>query len=263
VFPGLGEELHSEPTRYTGASAEQWVLRSPESAESQLRRWFGDEMMIATSLGSPTLIKAGRTNLPFLEDRLKDSPAWRVERLPMRLSLASAHPNASDKYVRRFTALLDANTGSLIEIKSEWPQGTPAIKPRASARSAELQMARVGPEEYLALVSEAPKVSFLEALDVVRVRGVSDPLLAKQIIAHCVVRRFGKDDPRPVWAITLRGIGLLPLGGAGVPIDARNHIRNIVDANTGEWLVASTTPQPEPGEGDVPVRRRRGTRPAP
>jgi len=66
-------------------------------------------------------------------------------------------------------------------------------------------------------------------------------------------------QPHPVWAITLRGIPPRPLKGKPlafhhipddelIPVWVRNHIRNVVDAVTGQVLFATDCPQPVPPE---------------
>ncbi len=54
--------------------------------------------------------------------------------------------------------------------------------------------------------------------------------------------------PRAVWAITLRGLPPIPAHGFGaesVPVWQRNHMRNVVDAVTGQFLFATNIPTPE------------------
>lgn len=124
-------------------------------------------------------------------------------------------------------------------------------------------MKNTGNETYHGFPANPPQVSFLDALSAVATKGgVGNPFLAKEIYAVYVMesRRPGTRwgwNPRPVWAITLRGLPYIPLKGRGpsprdvpdeelVPMWQSNHMRNVVDAITGNVLFATTIPQPLP-----------------
>jgi hypothetical protein len=108
-------------------------------------------------------------------------------------------------------------------------------------------MPRSGLEKYVGFPDVAPRVRLLQALEIVMKKGGGNPYLAKQIVAHYVMQTWMGGKPRAVWAITLRGIPPIEPPDPGVSVDALNHIRNIVDGETGKWLGAGTCPQPETG----------------
>jgi hypothetical protein len=78
--------------------------------------------------------------------------------------------------------------------------------------------------------------------------GIGSPFLAKEIHGVYVMHSRMGSTPRPVWAITLRG--LPPMAARGsygdtIPVWQRNHMRNVLDARSGEVLFATNSPQPE------------------
>ncbi len=76
--------------------------------------------------------------------------------------------------------------------------------------------------------------------------GLGSPIQARQIIADYVVQSEMGGDPRPVWSITLRGIRMTWFGGPpGVPPIVFSRFRNVVNAETGEWLGATNQPPTE------------------
>jgi hypothetical protein len=119
------------------------------------------------------------------------------------------------------------------------------MRPLPSGASAQEQL-QAEKEIYHQFPLEDPKVSFLDALDIVLTEGIGSPFVAKAIHGVYVMHSRMDSRPRPVWAITLRGIPPLPARGEyadTIPVWKRNHIRNVVDAMTGENLFATNSPQ--------------------
>ena len=120
--------------------------------------------------------------------------------------------------------------------------------PAPRAYGGEARLWGAGYEIYHGFPAEPPKISFLDALDAIG----GHPLLAKEIYALYVMESEMKSQPRPVWAITLRGIPPLhfitvPPGVSQdklPPIWQRNHFRYVVNAVTGKVLFATNSPQP-------------------
>jgi len=189
-------------------------------------------------------------NTPFLHTQINGKKAvWSVKIDNVRLKLKSAAPRFKDKYVRKFQVFVDPNTGHLLKITSTFDGNDPDMLPEPPAAVAEAQM-RGSEEVYLGFPPETPKLSFLDALDVISSRGYS-PFVAKEIYALYVLESEMGSRPRPVWAITLRGIpGIIPTGPPGLkkehwsPVWQRNHIRVVVDAMKGKVLFATSVPQP-------------------
>ncbi len=227
---------------------ETWTIKTKEQATSRVRRILGlpDRSPLKLTAGLVTLKE---DNTPFLNGQIVDRPIWQVVIADWKLQLKSAPADAVDCYARTFDALLDPKDGKLLKILSRWPKGVPPIAPQPPADSAETQMNNAGLEKYHAFPETEPLISFLEALDVVlKDGGLGNPLVAKQILAHYVVRSAMGREPKAVWAITLRGIPPFRAAYPGVPVDARNHARHIVDAKTGKWICAGTSPQPQTSE---------------
>jgi len=196
-------------------------------------------------------INVYKDNTPFIHDHIQGK-LWLVEIKNVRLKLKSAIPGYEDKYVRDFEALIDPNTGNFLKITSKYKGFAPEMRPEPNSAVAEKQL--IGSrEKYLGFPQVQPNITFLDALNSVLIKGVGSPFLAKEIDGIYVMHSEMNAEPRPVWVITLRGIPPLELSGPmGAtpeeymsPVWQMNHIRNIIDANSGEFLSASNIPQPE------------------
>jgi hypothetical protein len=188
-------------------------------------------------------------NTPFLNRQInRKKNVWRIEIKNVRLKLKSVWPRYKDKYLRNFEVLVDPNTGHLLRIRSKFDGYDPNMLPEPPAEVAEARIRGGGHEIYHGFPAEPPNISFLEALDAIG----GHPLSAKEIYALYVMESDMNSQPRPVWAITLRGIPPLhtitvPPGVSQdklPPIWQRNHFRYVVNAVTGKVLFATTTPQP-------------------
>lgn len=184
---------------------------------------------------------------PFLSAQFIGRPVWRVEFEQGSLKLKSAVPSFPDAYLRKFIVTIDKNTGRLIRVESKSEEKIRDIHPEPSPVSAENQM-RVGKEIYAGIPDVDPKIAFMDALDIVLAKGIGSPFLAREICGVYVIHSKMGSQPRPVWVITLRGLPPMPLRGSSrdsVPVWQRNHMRNVVDALTGEFLLATSVPQPD------------------
>jgi hypothetical protein len=222
-----------------------WAIRHEQDAVSRAREIVGLPEESPPPM-SAQLVTLAVDNTPFLHDRIEGRPIWDVVIADWRLKLESAPTNSRDQYSRVFDIFIDPTDGKLLKAVSRWPEGVPAVAPEPSAQSAEEQMPRSGREKYLGFPDGQARVTLLRALDIVMAEG-DNPLIAKQILAHYVMQTRMRGKPRPVWAITLRGIPPIKSPPPGVSVDALNHIRVIIDAETGKWLGAGTCPQPETG----------------
>jgi len=101
-----------------------------------------------------------------------------------------------------------------------------------------------GPERYHAFVEGVPAITFYEAL-VGLIQSGDNPLQAKQLVGQYVLWSMLDREPKPAWAVTLNGISPFESFYPGIPVEARNHMRYIVDSETGKELCGTTTPQPE------------------
>jgi hypothetical protein len=165
----------------------------------------------------------------------------------VRLSLPSAS-GASDQHSRQVQIRLSQGTGQLLSATLRAGELADGARPTPDGDVAQRQLQQAA-ERYAGLPASPPRVSLLQALDAVLVRGIGSPLQASEIHVLYVMHVHHGRAPVPAWVITLNGIPPLPHKGprgAEVPVWQLNHIRNVVDANTGKPLFATTIPQPTP-----------------
>lgn len=230
-----------------------WEIRDREEAIAQARRYFGSSphkpsqgdgavcaaMHVESDFSGVDLVRLTEDPSPYIG--MEGRRAWIVRTGPLRLTLPSGQ---TDRIERQFDVTLDAVEGSLLKIASRWPAGERAIAPEPDARSAARQLWAAGQETWRGLPAEPPPITFVEALDTVQRRG-GDPFASAQIVAHCVDWSLMRGDAVPAWSIHLRGIPTIPAAYPGVPDDNLNHLRHIVHAESGNWLIATSSPQPD------------------
>jgi hypothetical protein len=191
-------------------------------------------------------VTVNEEHTPFIGKRYEGQRAWRVEFADVSLKFKSAMPNFADRYKRKFAVLLDEKTGQLISVISQFDGKDPDLRDPPSADSAERQLAD-GDEVYHGLPAADPKLTFLDALEVVLNKGIGSPFVAKEIYGNYVLHSVGGAPQRAVWVINLRGLPPMPAHGAhgdSVPIWQRNHMRNVVEDQTATNLFATNSPQP-------------------
>ena len=225
------------------ADRSTWALQEMDQAIAKAREILG----VADQMGLPSraeIVILAEDNTPFLSEQIIARPVWHVVISNWNLELKSAAPDVKDSYTRTFDTFVDPLNGHLLKLVSRWPEGVRRIPAEPGAGSYTKQMRRSGYERYHALPEEDPPISFLDALDGI-LQGGGNPLIAKQIVGQYVVwSRMGR-QPKSVWAITLRGISPIRAAYPGVSVHARDHLRYIVDPQTGKWICASSTPQPD------------------
>jgi len=133
-------------------------------------------------------------------------------------------------------------TGVVVKIKSHWPAGVPTMPPVVSADVAETQFGWVS-EKYHGFPVHAPRVTFEMALNAIAKTGYRTTD-AKQIVADYVIWSIGDQNPRPVWAIMLRGLSVAH-APPGTPPGAMDQYRHLIDAETGKWLCSYNWPRME------------------
>ena len=190
-------------------------------------------------------VQTSGESLPFLVDQLRGRTTWRIEFDHIRLADNSSDPRFQNRYITRLIVFLWPETGEVMKVVSAWPSGEPRIPtyPSCSDQERELKASAI---IYTGAPVESPALTLLEAL--AKTQRMSQNV--KQIYACSVMESRLKRDARPVWAIHLRGFPLSPVKGPSGAGDAQlsehalNHMREVVDSETGEWIYASTTPQP-------------------
>lgn len=204
--------------------------------------------------GTPTITPSltAVDRIPFLTQQIASiGPVWQVEWRNVRLTLPSAGSGVTDQYSRTVVIRLAQANGQLLgatlRASGERPAG---VRPIPEGEQAQQQLQQAS-ERYEGFPPAPPRQSLLRALDAVLTRGIGNPLQASEIQVLYVMHGFRDRPPIPAWVITLNGIPPIPHKGprgAQVPVWQRNHIRNVVDANTGAALFATTIPQPTTGQ---------------
>lgn len=191
-------------------------------------------------------------HLPFFNVSDADESTWKNDLIMDHAQLVGMDKIKARKGVARFPNIKDMqittnpNTGRVVKLFSKWPDKVTQIAPFPDAIEEERQI-RLHHEEFISLPDYEPEYDFYKALKSIEDAGPAAPQDAKQVIGYYVRNKTEYFGERDVWIIQVRGITpFLPGMNAEdtVPVDARNHIRNVVDAKTGEWLWADTIPQP-------------------
>ena len=190
-------------------------------------------------------VRLGSQSLPFLTGDLVGRETWRIEFSDSLLNSHEKESRYSNQYVKKLVVLLAPETNHVMTVVSRWPEDVPCLPQYPCAAEEERQM-RASKTTYDGLPRKAPRITLLEALGAT-IYWSED---VKQIIASYVLETTLEYLKRPVWVFQLRGFppfdvhGPLELSGDRISVHARNHLREVVDAQTGEWLGGSTIPQP-------------------
>lgn len=189
--------------------------------------------------------------LPFLGDELAKHETWKVELRDVDLAKDAGRPELANPHIQHLVVIMAPGKAQTLKVTSVWPEAIPLIAPYPSVGEEERQLRAID-TSYPDLPDQPPGTSMLKAL-------ASDDTMfwskdVKQIYAVYVKASTIKYMDKPVWVIELRGfppfVPPVPPGAdpAAIPENARNHIRNVIDAQNGEWLGAGTAPQSMPME---------------
>jgi hypothetical protein len=206
----------------------------------------------------PVLVVAHDLHVPFIGEKYEGRTVWEVCFEDVCLKLPSQTEECKEQHTRKFRVRLDADTGQVIVITSVLSESRLQDPEAPPDWYAEEQLWEDG-ERYLGLPKEVPPISFLEATDGILRGRYANPFSAKEIHAVCVLMQIREGDVRPGWAITLNGI-LVAFHGGYVPESQRDHLRIIVDAQTGKAVMGTTCPQREPRFGWIDEDEKAGRR---
>jgi hypothetical protein len=189
-------------------------------------------------------------NTAFLAARFNGTQSWVIEFDDATLTgkLTNAQVGYKDPYQfqRNFRVFLDSKTGQLLIIKSNFKGGGPATASAPDSKSAENQLKGIA-ENYEGLPTVDPKVTFLQAIDIVLGKGArGSPFAAKEIDGFYVMDSRNGSPPKPVWIVTLRGLPPIPSHWSKEPVATRTQnttMRNVVDAINGELLFGTNFPR--------------------
>jgi hypothetical protein len=191
--------------------------------------------------------------IPFFNITLDDQSTFKNEEIAVAMqfndlqNITQRSGRARFPNIKALSVITNPHTQQILKIASAWPKSEAAIAPFPNAAEEEKQLRMKG-EKFIALPAGTPSVDFYTALKKLDLAGPISPKKAKQVMAYYVVHSTIRYSDRAVWIIQTRGIDLEGEGYAaqrhGIPVDARNHMRHIIDAVTGDWLFSDTTPQP-------------------
>ncbi len=151
-----------------------------------------------------------------------------------------------EPWIRDIFVVLDPIHGDLLRAEIRDPARSPPIGAtvRASVLSMTRQMAAAGNEVWGGVPTAPIKVNLVEALRQVE-RSGGDVRGAATVLVHAVTWGLGDQRRAAVWSIDLRGISPMPPVRADLPRWLQDHARHIVDALTGSWVMATSSPQPD------------------
>lgn len=238
--PRKGNSMNTQ--QVTESSAPEMPPITKAGAISLAARYIGiEESDLRKATASLTSLR--ERSVPFLHRNLSVRQAWKIQLEDVPLWKNAQGEYERHPYLTNLTVLIDSESGQLISLTSAWPDNVKPIAPYPELAEEERQLTAAG-IRYTGLPEKAPTVTFRQALQNCDFWSKD----VKQVIAYSVQETEVQYQDRLVWNIQLRGFSPFfaspPRGGSQPPEHARNHIRNVIDASTGEWLGADTVPQP-------------------
>jgi hypothetical protein len=177
---------------------------------------------------------------PFLHKMINNKPIWRLIFSDVPIKYLRTGVDSIYEYPRTFEVLIDSASGRLLKIHYIADNYDTDISPIPPADIAEKQMQNIH-ELYLGFPENPPKISFIDAYEN---NGLP---LDKEITAIYVIDSGRGVTPKPVWIIGRRGLPPMPMANSGrkknIPENQRNHVRTIIDAETGDGLLFDNLPQ--------------------
>lgn len=188
-------------------------------------------------------------NTPFLHEKVKGRKnVWLVEMKNFHLKIKTQDPDFKDRYNRNFKILIDPNNGELLRISSKYDGNDPDVGTAPNPAKVEKELSSVA--KYIGFPDTLPNISFIDALNIVQKFGVGMPYNAKEIDAQYVWysdKYHTSGESKLVWIIDLRGVPAIapPLSNDAIGIRAVNHIRYVINAETGIILEVGNMPSPD------------------
>jgi len=199
-----------------------------------------------------TAKKITLTNLvPFIGKSIEGKEGWEVE--IKDLSSVRADPQAGRiPHISSFLITFHPEKMQIVKVISPWPKNEHEIDPFPSIEEEEIQMENIG-ERFTSFPQDKHEITLMKSIKVIDVNYSGITAHTKQIIAYYAIHQTTQYEKRPVWIIQTRGIPpfkpTIPPGekiedAELVPENARNHLRHIIDAQSGDLLYSDTIPQP-------------------
>ena len=226
-----------------GLDRSSWTVHDEKKACALTERILGLAERSHLPIGAD-VVTFDRINIPFLYEKIVNRPVWRVTVREFVFELESSPAGFKDMYIRILDTFLDPRTGQVLRVRTRLPAGFPKELREPSAEFSTTQLFGGTKETYHGFPTDPPGMSFVDAVDAVQ-RAGWNPLASAQVTGEWVMWSTYDKKPRPVWVITLQGMPPLEASYPGVPVDARNHLRSIVDPVSREWIQGGNSPQPE------------------
>jgi hypothetical protein len=174
------------------------------------------------------------TTIPYLQEYFDARPAWVVEFQDITVHLFHSREGAP---ARDYQVYIDEETGVLLKVVSRAPWYDPSVirKPNAEAAAEDLG------EVYKGFPPSPPPVGFALALDTASRMGIVRE--AMEIVGLYISYKDDLHYVGPAWDIHFYGltvVGFRP--DLRRPIWMRNHIRVVVNAETGKPILADNLP---------------------
>jgi hypothetical protein len=187
--------------------------------------------------------------LPFLGATLGNQASFRVH-LPDFLRGRHRPPAVSLSYVNDLTVWVLGESLQIVFGQSAAPAAAARVPQRPDVAEETRQLTAAA-ERYAGIPRTAPSKDLLTVIATLQSSAPGNIRLARAIHFSYVLHDTARYRGRAVWIIDTRGIPPFEDVPRSVPVDARNHLRHIVDAGTGEWLSSDTIPQPTTSSQNV------------
>jgi hypothetical protein len=219
-----------------------------EQALARVGKYLGLPISV---LGEPSSIKLEKfvIKVPLSEYDGTPRSCWKIDYKEISFSPLETAAKVS----MSCSVVLDATTGELIEVCLNSGRQNTDFVASPTGELARCRLAESG-EHYRQLVSEPPRVTFIDALKQIETSGFVRLEDSNTVEAVLVMHEWLEHAVRPVWAIVFNGLPPWPVepppgtAASDVPVWQRNHLRHVIDASNGEVLFATTIPQPEEGK---------------
>ena len=218
--------------------ADDRAIRSSDEAVKRALEYTGfDEMEGFTLPSNPAEIAQVVTMVdsltPFLTDSIDGRRAWLVTLQDVQLHFGPPVAKRDIYPAFDFRIYIDSTNGVLLRMysRSKQPRSNNYM-PRAPLATAEHQLRNMSGEVYYGFAPFPPRMTFVEAIH----RGISPPFFTASEADMLYIRHSLKGEPGPAWVIHLYGCYPDPHG-----ID---HMRNVINAITGNRTIAVNVPLP-------------------
>ena len=237
--------------RQDQAAKELPARADQEVIVANVRRWLGDVLEGVPEVEGYLVDKAKESNscpLVFESQEIVKIDFGLVSvRLP---KIANPVAEKRDRKLvaeivkRRVEALADAHTGMVLRVVISDPSSKEEVPEEPPASNAREQFKNAGPEIWYGAAVPS-QISCYDALSAAERRFPINPVLdVPRIVIHLISATFHSEEKVNLWSVDLRG-GPNDMGAPpGIPRSAVNHLRHLINADTGKWLIAGTTPQP-------------------